>query len=716
MDGPYFISPAKRPHSHYDRESVESNGRHKRHQSSHSRGPPPPMKPAQDETVFRILCPGSKTGSVIGKQGSIIKGLRQETGARIKIADAVPGVDERVIIISASDRDRERGRDRERNREREGGRERDGVSRERDGDSVGREREGRERERDVREREGGESRDREVLSPAQEALFRVHGRIVDSENANGSDEEDDDGGPSLVTTRLLVPNNQIGCLLGKGGKIIEQMRDETGAQIRILPKEQLPGCALPTDELVQIFGDLSVVKKALHAISTRLKENPPRERPGMAGSLHGGGLYPPVLGGDSFLPPGNLLSAQGGPLLGLGPSLSGLGGGGGGVFPFNSQSMPVLPDSGGSHLGRHAPVDEELVFRILCPNEKIGSVIGKGGSIIRTLREDTGARIKVADPIPGSDERVIIISANEHPDDNISPAQEAVLHVQSRIVDLGSDQDGVITTRLLVPSNQIGCLLGRGGSIIADMRKATRANIRILAKDQLPRCALDTDELVQVVGDIRVAREALIQITSRLRTNLYREKTGSGSGGSFPSTLSGLGMQGSLPMSSGYSSRHEPGSPGGMYSSLSGLGIQGASRGSSYQNLNSSPGAWGIQGGGNSSSGGGGLSGYGGGSSHQSSGRYGGGGRSSGGLVTNTTVEVVIPNGAVGSIIGKSGSNIAQIRQISGAKVKLHDVCPGSSELMVEIPGTREQAHAAQSLLRAFILSGQSSSLGPYPG
>ncbi|CAM6118151.1 unnamed protein product [Calypogeia fissa] len=718
MDGPYFVSPAKRPHSHYDREPLESNGRHKRHQSSHSRGaPPPPMKPTADETVFRILCPGSKTGSVIGKQGSIIKALRQETGARIKIADAVPGVDERVIIISASDRDRERGRDRERNRDRE--RDRDGVSRERDGGSVDREREGRERERDVRERDRGEPRDREVLSPAQEALFRVHGRIVDSENANGSDEEDEDGGPSLVTTRLLVPNNQIGCLLGKGGKIIEQMRDETGAQIRILPKEQLPGCALPTDELVQIFGELSVVKKALHAISTRLKENPPRERPGMGGSLHSGGLYPPVLGGDTFLPPGNLISGQGGPLLSLGPSLSALGGGGGGgVFPFNSNSMPVLPESGGSHLGRHAPVDEELVFRILCPNEKIGSVIGKGGSIIRTLREDTGARIKVADPKPGSDERVIVISANEHPDDNISPAQEAVLHVQSRIVDLGSDQDGVITTRLLVPSNQIGCLLGRGGSIIADMRKATRANIRILAKDQLPRCALDTDELVQIVGDIRVAREALIQITSRLRSNLYREKTGSGSSGSFPSTLSGLGIQSSLPMSSGYGGRHEPGSPGGMYSSLSGLGIQGQARGSSYQNLNSSPGAWGIQGGGNNSSGGGGsMSGYGGGSSHQSgSGRYGGAGRSSGGLVTNTTVEVIIPNGAVGSIIGKSGSNIAQIRQISGAKVKLHDVRPGSSERMVEISGTPDQAQRAQSLLQTFILSGQSSSLGPYLG
>jgi poly(rC)-binding protein 2/3/4 len=40
-------------------------------------------------------------------------------------------------------------------------------------------------------------------------------------------------------------------------------------------------------------------------------------------------------------------------------------------------------------------------------------VIGKGGSIIKNLREETGARIKVADAVPGSEERVIIVSANE---------------------------------------------------------------------------------------------------------------------------------------------------------------------------------------------------------------------------------------------------------------------------------------------------------------
>ncbi|CAM6030659.1 unnamed protein product [Sphagnum balticum] len=581
MDGDsYLVSPAKRSLSHYDREASETNGRQqKRHQSSHvSRAPPPPMRPAQDETIFRILCPGSKTGSVIGKGGNIIKTLRQETGARIKIADAVPGVDERVIMIFAPERDREHGRD-------------------------------------------------QVLSPAQEALFRVHGRIVDADIPNQVSDEDEEG-PGSITTRLLVPSNQIGCLLGKGGKIIEQMREETGAQIRILPKEQLPGCALPTDELVQIFGDISVVKKALHTISTRLRENPPRDRP------HGNmGIYPPggpfLSAGDTFLPqidPRNL----GGPLLGMGLSLSG-------GPPFNNMGLPVLSDVGS--MGRPPVGDEELVFRILCPNEKIGSVIGKGGSIIENLREETGARIKVADAVPGSEERVIIISANEHPDDNISPAQEAVLHIQSRVVDLGPDQDGVITTRLLVPSNQIGCLLGKGGSIIADMRRHTRANIRILAKNSLPRCASETDELVQIVGDIRVAREALIQITTRLRINLYREKPG---GGDFPSAMSGLGLHGSTP--SGYGGRREPGSPGGMYSSGPGLGLAGSGRSSSsYQNMSPSTGAWGNQGG---SSGG-----YGGGSSHHSgSGRYGGG--SGHGSVRNMTGEALIPSSALSFVIG----------------------------------------------------------------
>ena len=54
-----------------------------------------------------------------------------------------------------------------------------------------------------------------------------------------------------------------------------------------------------------------------------------------------------------------------------------------------------------------------ITFRILCPNEKIGGIIGKGGSIIRGLQEDIGVKIKVMDPVVGSSERIVAIFSIE---------------------------------------------------------------------------------------------------------------------------------------------------------------------------------------------------------------------------------------------------------------------------------------------------------------
>lgn len=55
-----------------------------------------------------------------------------------------------------------------------------------------------------------------------------------------------------------------------------------------------------------------------------------------------------------------------------------------------------------------------------------------------------------------------------------------------------------VTARLVVPSNQVGCLLGKGGVIVSEMRKATGASIRIIGTDQVPKCASDNDQVVQV--------------------------------------------------------------------------------------------------------------------------------------------------------------------------------------------------------------------------
>lgn len=153
-----------------------------------------------DHTVYRYLCPLRKIGSIIGIGGDIAKQLRAQTNARIRISETIPGCDERVVTIySTSDETNSYGN--------------------------------------------------EHICPAQDALFRVHDKVVAEElPVNGPFEE-----PLQVTVRLLVPSDQIGCVIGKGGQIIQNIRNETHAQIRILGSEHLPPCALSSDELIQVL-------------------------------------------------------------------------------------------------------------------------------------------------------------------------------------------------------------------------------------------------------------------------------------------------------------------------------------------------------------------------------------------------------------------------------------------------------------------------------
>lgn len=51
----------------------------------------------------------------------------------------------------------------------------------------------------------------------------------------------------------------------------------------------------------------------------------------------------------------------------------------------------------------------------------------------------------------------------------------------------------------MVPTSQIGCLLGKGGVIVSEMRKITGAGIQILKVEQNPKCVSENDQVVQVL-------------------------------------------------------------------------------------------------------------------------------------------------------------------------------------------------------------------------
>lgn len=55
-----------------------------------------------------------------------------------------------------------------------------------------------------------------------------------------------------IITRLLVPSSKVGCILGQGGHIINEMRRRTQADIRVYSKDDKPKCAAEDEELVQV--------------------------------------------------------------------------------------------------------------------------------------------------------------------------------------------------------------------------------------------------------------------------------------------------------------------------------------------------------------------------------------------------------------------------------------------------------------------------------
>uniref|UniRef100_A0A5B6YXE0 K Homology domain-containing protein n=1 Tax=Davidia involucrata TaxID=16924 RepID=A0A5B6YXE0_DAVIN len=569
------------------------------------------------DTVYRILCHSRKIGSVIGKGGNIIKALREETQAKITVADSVPGSDERVIIIysPSSKSPRKHYSDED-------------PATEKEDDLL------------------------EPHCPAQDALLKVHDRIIEEDLFGGVEGEVDD--ENVVTALLLVPNNMVGCLLGKKGDVIQRLRSETGASIRVLPPEHLPTCAMSTDELVQISGNPVVAKRALYEVSTLLHQNPRKDTPPLSKPMpYGGqGFHPSGPPMPNMLPPGNPMWSQRKSNSHGMPPMPWMGGYGNQPSEFGSGGF----NDGPAGHGREAPSDFSM--KILCSAGKIGGVIGKGGFNVKQLQQETGASIHVEDASAESDERVIRVSSFEALWNPRSQTIEAILQLQNRTSEFS--EKGIIT-RLLVPSSKVGCILGQGGHVINEMRRRTQADIRVYSKEDKPKCAAEDEELVQISGNLGVARDALAEIASRLRARCLRDANagvepppvGPAHGFGHAGNLPGGGPHLPGPIRAGRSIGYELFKGGGHEYEPPSYPVPPSATG--YPNVNSS-------------------------------------------------MEVKIPNNAVGSVVGTGGSNLGEI---AGTRVKLQDPHSGGSECVVDIRGRSEHLNTAQSILQAFMASGQ---------
>ncbi|XP_058191494.1 KH domain-containing protein HEN4 [Rhododendron vialii] len=617
-----------------------------------SNRPKPPQRPLKvpaGHVLFRLLCHASRVGGVIGKSGAIIKQLQHDTAAKIRVEDSPRGAaDERVVVVVGSSAANGRI-------------------------ALG-------------EGEGCE------VSSAQEAVVRVFERIVDvAAEADGVA-----AASGVVSCRLLAENGQAGAVIGKGGRVVEKIRKETGCRIRVLSSDKSPH----GDEIIEIEGDILGVKKALVSVSSCLQDCPLDDGAKMAGSRPVG-LIPQETFQDLSvdLPPQR---------ISVPPSMPASS------FTHASGGRPFLRESERAPNLELRTQPQEVGFRFLCPSDRVGAVIGKGGTIVRALQNETGASISVGAPVAECDERLITVTAMENPESRYSPAQNAVVLVFSRSMeagaekglDLSSSKGSPVLARLVVPSNQVGCLLGKGGAIVSEMRKTTGAFIRIIGNEQAPKCASQNAEIVQITGEFVNVRDALYNVTSRLRDNLFSSRITNGAGTRSSSSV--------ITEASPYGRARDPSSLGlptsvgvSHNSNLHSLTYSMNQLGLSHHNDRpSSPSLWESQtvAGMDPRS----IVDVGKGPTSIKGGiELGSGGRSA--IVTNTTVEIIVPENVIGCVYGENGSNLARLRQISGAKVTVHEPHPGmTTDMMVVISGTPDETQAAQSLLQAFILTGSS--------
>ncbi|XP_010550823.1 PREDICTED: KH domain-containing protein HEN4 [Tarenaya hassleriana] len=599
-----------------------------------------------ESVQFRLLCPAPRTGAIIGKGGSVIRHLQSITGSRIRVIDDIPVPSEERVVLVISPAGRISA-------------DKDPKKDEHSNDSS--ENPNSEQRKEQRsETSGTAEHDAEEMSPAKTALVRVLERLVFGDDAAfGVRGEGDELEKSETEAfcRMLVGGNQAAFLMGRGGRMMQRIRQESGATVMVLPKDEVPPCAFPGDEVIQMSGKFSAVKKALLLVSHYLQSsNAPSTWEACPFPQHG---YPPDYHSAEYhhqwdYPP-NMIPED--------------------VRPYNRMV-----------------IEEDIVFKLLCQAGKVGSVIGKGGSVVRAIQNETGALIKVADPIHDSEERVIMISARENLEQRHSPAQDAVMRVHSRISEIGFEPSAAVVARLLVQSPYIGRLLGKGGHVITEMRRATGASIRVFPKDQATKYEPQHDEIVQVVGNVKTVQDALFQITSRLREAMFPVRP------SFPG-MGGPPFLAPFPeVPPPFGPRPYPASPDRYHSPVGSFHERQGHHGPGFERPPSPPMSWTPQ------------DGHAWGVADVNHGfalrnePIG----SENQTMTSMKVEIVIPQAYMGNVYGENCTNLNYIKQITGANVVVNDPKGGATEGVVVVSGTSNQTHFAQTLVHAFILSGQS--------
>ncbi|GAB1299920.1 Poly(rC)-binding protein 2 [Apodemus speciosus] len=356
--------------------------------------------------------------------------------------------------------------------------------------------------------------------------------------------------------------------------------------------------------------------------------------------------------------------------------------------------------------------------------KEVGSIIGKKGESVKKMREESGARINISEG--NCPERIITLAG---PTNAIFKAFAMIIDKLEEVcrvslcgpgcpVTHSVDQAGLelrnlpasasqvlgikdisssmtnstaasrppVTLRLVVPASQCGSLIGKGGCKIKEIRESTGAQVQV-AGDMLPN---STERAITIAGIPQSIIECVKQICVVMLesppkgvTIPYRPKpssspvifaggqdrysTGSDSA-SFPHTTPSMCLNPDLegPPLEAYTIQGQYAIPQPDLTKLHQLAMQQ----SHFPMTHGNTGFSGLD-----------------------------------ASAQTTSHELTIPNDLIGCIIGRQGAKINEIRQMSGAQIKIANPVEGSTDRQVTITGSAASISLAQYLINVRLSS-----------
>ncbi|XP_039487923.1 poly(rC)-binding protein 3 isoform X10 [Drosophila santomea] len=328
--------------------------------------------------------------------------------------------------------------------------------------------------------------------------------------------------------------------------------------------------------------------------------------------------------------------------------------------------------AGGASI-KHEDPSVTLTIRLIMQGKEVGSIIGKKGEIVNRFREESGAKINISD---GScPERIVTVSGTTNA---IFSAFTLITKKFeewcSQFNDVGKVGKTQIPIRLIVPASQCGSLIGKSGSKIKEIRQTTGCSIQV-ASEMLPN---STERAVTLSGSAEQITQCIYQIClvmlespPRGATIPYRPKP-QVTGPVILANGQAFTIQGNYAVPTQEVAKNP-------LASLAALGLAGMNPAST------------------------------GGINHTALAALAGSQLRTANPANRAQQqqhEMTVSNDLIGCIIGKGGTKIAEIRQISGAMIRISN-CEeregGNTDRTITISGNPDSVALAQYLINMSV-------------